>query len=81
MREAVFAGMGLAIGSEWMFSPEIADGKVKRVLEDWSLPPLDLWAVFPTGRNASIKARAFTAFIEQELRVPSGKFMTDELDA
>jgi DNA-binding transcriptional LysR family regulator len=82
VREAVFAGMGLAIGSEWMFSPEIADGTVRRVLQEWSLPALDLWAVFPTGRNASIKARTFAAFIEQELRDDrSVKFMTEESDA
>jgi DNA-binding transcriptional LysR family regulator len=68
VREAVFAGIGLAIGSEWMFLPEITTGKVRRILQDWSLPPVDLWAVLPTGRNASTKARAFASFIEQELR-------------
>jgi DNA-binding transcriptional LysR family regulator len=68
VREAVFAGIGIAIGSEWMFAPEITTGKIKRVLHDWSLPPVDLWAVIPSGRNASTKARAFASFIEQELR-------------
>ncbi len=67
IREAVFAGMGLAVASEWMFAPEIASGRVRRILRDWRLPSLDLWAVFPTGRNASAKARAFAVFIEQEL--------------
>ncbi len=67
VREAVFSGMGLAVTTEWMFSPEIASGRVVRVLEDWSLPRIDLWAVFPTGRNVSTKARAFASFIEQEL--------------
>jgi len=37
------------------------------VLEDWSLPPAELWAVFPTGRQASAKARAFTMFMERQL--------------
>jgi DNA-binding transcriptional LysR family regulator len=68
VREAVLAGMGLAVSSEWMFSPEITAGEVKRILRDWSLPPVDLWAVFPTGRKASLKARAFASFIERELR-------------
>ena len=68
VREAVFAGLGLSISSAWMFTPEIASGRVQRVLSDWSLPPIDLWAVFPTGRNASTKARAFTDFIEGELK-------------
>ena len=51
-----------------MFAPEITTGKVKRILQEWSLPPIDLWAVFPTGRNASTKARVFASFIEHELR-------------
>lgn len=68
VREAVFAGMGLAVASEWMFSPEIESGRVRCVLQDWDLPPIDLWAVFPSGRNVTAKARAFADFIEQELR-------------
>lgn len=67
VREGVFAGMGLAVASEWMFAPELASGAVKTVLDGWSLPPVDLWAVFPTGRQASAKARAFAGFIEAQL--------------
>ncbi len=67
VREAVFAGLGLAVASEWMFAPELASGAVRSVLDDWSLPPVDLWAVFPTGRQASAKARAFAGFIEAQL--------------
>jgi DNA-binding transcriptional LysR family regulator len=50
-----------------MFAPELKSGAVTTVLEDWSLPPIDLWAVFPTGRRASAKARAFATFVEQQL--------------
>jgi len=67
VREAVFAGLGLAIASEWMFAPELASGAVRAVLDEWSLPALDLWAVYPTGRQASAKARAFASFIEGQL--------------
>jgi DNA-binding transcriptional LysR family regulator len=82
VREAVFAGIGVAIGSEWMFAPEITTGKIKRILHDWSLPPVDLWAVLPTGRNASTKARAFASFIEQELRADhSLEFVDNDVDA
>ena len=68
VRAAVLAGMGLAIASAWMFSPELASGAVRGVLTDWSLPPIDLWAVYPTGRMPSAKARAFAAFVEAELK-------------
>jgi DNA-binding transcriptional LysR family regulator len=67
VREAVFAGLGLVITSEWMFAPELQSGIVRAVLRDWTLPPIALWTVFPTGRRASAKARAFAAFIEGEL--------------
>jgi DNA-binding transcriptional LysR family regulator len=40
---------------------------VRATLEDWTLARIDLWAVFPTGRRASAKARAFATFIESQL--------------
>ena len=65
IRAAVLSDMGLTVASDWMFAPELADGRVRRVLEEWELPRLDLWAVFPTGRLASAKARAFADFVEK----------------
>ena len=64
LRAAVLADMGLTIASDWMFSPELVSGGVRRVLTAWTLAPIDLWAVFPTGRLASAKARAFAGFVE-----------------
>ena len=69
IREGVLAGLGFAIGSEWLFTPELKSGAVISVLEDWSLPAVDLWAVFPTGRQASAKARAFASFIESQMSI------------
>ena len=54
-----------------MFAPELRSGNVRSVLRDWTLPPVDLWALFPTGRRASAKARAFAAFIEGRLSAES----------
>jgi DNA-binding transcriptional LysR family regulator len=67
VRAAVLADMGVAIASEWMFTPELASGAVQRVLPDWELPGIDLWAIFPSGRMVSAKARAFVAWIEEIL--------------
>jgi DNA-binding transcriptional LysR family regulator len=67
VRLGVFAGVGLAVASEWMFDPELASGTVKAVLQDWSLPPMDLLAVFPAGRQASAKARVFADFVAKQL--------------
>lgn len=64
VREAVLADQGLTLASEWMFAPELASGAVKTVMHDWTLPDLDLWALFPTGRMASAKARAFVEYVQ-----------------
>lgn len=68
VRAAVLADIGLAIASHWMFAPELADGRVRAVLTDWQLPPVDLWALFPAGRLATAKARAFVAFAAEAVR-------------
>ncbi|NYS79312.1 MULTISPECIES: LysR family transcriptional regulator [Halomonadaceae] len=68
IRAAVLADMGLTIASDWMFAPELANNRVLRLLESWSLPDTDLWAVFPTGRLATAKARLFAKFVESVMK-------------
>jgi DNA-binding transcriptional LysR family regulator len=70
VRSCVLADLGVAIASEWMFAPELRTKTVKAVLTDWSLPPVDLWAIFPTGRQTSAKARTFASFIESQMLNP-----------
>jgi DNA-binding transcriptional LysR family regulator len=78
VRAAVLANAGIAAASEWMFSPEIADRTVQMVLQDWELPRIDLWAVFPAGRTATTKARTFTQFVQEVMRAPSGAGSADK---
>jgi DNA-binding transcriptional LysR family regulator len=78
VRAAILANAGIAVASEWMFSPEIADRAVKVVLQNWELPRIDLWAVFPGGRTTTTKARTFTQFVQEVMRVPSGAASTDK---
>lgn len=64
LRAAVLSHQGLTMASQWMFAPELASGAVREVMHEWSLPNQDLWAVFPTGRMASAKARAFVEYVQ-----------------
>ena len=64
-RAAVLASLGFSVSTVWMFAAELADGTVTPVLIDWRLPPVDLWAIFPAGRLASARARAFVSFVER----------------
>ena len=75
VREGVLAGLGVSVGgSEWLFAPELNSGRAMSVLDDWLLPSVGLWSVFPSGRQASARARAFAKFIEQRIseREPNG---------
>src|SRR5579859_5703323 len=67
LREAVNCDLGFTIASEWNFWPELKSGKVVTLLEEWDLPSTHLSAVYPTGRLASTKARAFASFVERFL--------------
>jgi hypothetical protein len=70
VRAAVLGGLGFTIASQWTFAPELASGEVCPVLTEWTLPDIELWAVFPMGRMTNAKARAFAAFVEREINRP-----------
>lgn len=65
VREAVVAGLGLALSSVWMMEPELGRGSVVPVLTDWKLPNADLWALYPSGRLPTAKARAFVTWFSE----------------
>jgi DNA-binding transcriptional LysR family regulator len=48
-----------------MFAPELKSGEVVSILDDWTLPAMDLWVVYPSGRLTSAKARAFIQWFEK----------------
>ena len=59
----VLGGAGLGIVSGYVCSPDIAAGRLVRLLPDWQLPALDVSAVFPSHRELSPAVRAFVDFI------------------
>lgn len=71
VRAAVIAGLGVTVGSEWGFDRDVAAGRVRVLLADWSLPPSDLWAITPAGRQVSARSRAFVDFVERQLKAPA----------
>jgi DNA-binding transcriptional LysR family regulator len=64
VREAVLAGQGFAIASRWMFAPELKSRELKSILDEWTLPAMDLWVIYPSGRLTNAKARAFIKWFE-----------------
>ena len=53
------AGAGIAIVSEHFALRYVESGELVRVLPDWNVSPVDLWAVFPGRRLMPARTRAF----------------------
>ena len=73
LRAAVLAGLGFAVATEWLFGPELESGAVESALQNWQLPPAELWVVFPAGRQSGAKAHAFARFNQLEVSKSGGK--------
>lgn len=61
------AGLGIAALSDRVAAPHVAARQLVRVLADWCLPPIDVWAVLPGRRLVPAKTRALLSEIERAL--------------
>jgi len=62
---AAVAGMGIVFEPDFVVGPHLARGELKRVLEGFAGPRLDVWAVYPSRRHLSAKVRAFVSFLAE----------------
>lgn len=71
---AAAAGLGIASVGLWSCRREISDGQLVHLLGDWETVPTRVHAYFPLGKATRFVARAFTAFLAEELsrNVPPG---------
>ncbi len=60
VREAVIAGLGIALRSTWDVGPELRDGRLVRVLPEWGgSRKVAIHAVYPSRRHLAQKVRVF----------------------
>jgi len=58
LRDAAVRGVGLAILPDFICTRDVAEGRLVRVLEDWSMGTRAIWAIYPHSRHLSAKVRA-----------------------
>lgn len=66
--QAALAGVGLTRMLSYQVREEIADGRLVRLLADHEPEPLPVHVVFPQGRTASARVRAFVDIVVAGLR-------------
>lgn len=65
---AAAAGHGLARAISYQVAEQIASGRLCRVLQAYEPPPIPVQLVYPAGRRAAAKVRAFVDFTAERLR-------------
>lgn len=58
-------GWGILLRSQWDTAPYLQDGRLRQVLPSWSLPPADVYLVYPSSTQLSAKTRALVDFMVQ----------------
>jgi DNA-binding transcriptional LysR family regulator len=59
LRALAVDGAGLAYLPDWVVAPELARGRLRRVLPEWSSSPLMAWAIYRTELRSAPRLRAF----------------------
>ena len=67
IRIAAINGLGLVMLPIYVVGSDIEKGTLKVVLENYSLPPLDIHAVYPHRKYLSAKVRSFIDFLQEWL--------------
>ncbi|AJG18363.1 LysR family transcriptional regulator [Cupriavidus basilensis] len=71
IRDAILAGMGLALKSTWDVGAYLRSGALVRVLPDYPvLPAVSIWAVYPSRRQVPAKTHAFIDFFAARFGSP-----------
>ena len=62
------AGYGILMRSEWDIRAHVHAGRLVPLLDDWTLPVADIFAVYPERTNLSAKVTAFIDFLTEWFR-------------
>ncbi len=64
-------GRGIVIRSEWDVTQYLDNGRLKRLLPDFTLPSADLYAYYPSKQNQPARVRFFINFLIENLGATS----------
>ena len=68
IRDAMLAGVGAALVPDWLVHEEIKSGEVIQLMPELAPAPLEVNAVYPSGRHVSTKLRTFVDFLQQRFK-------------
>jgi len=60
---AAAAGLGIGVAAWWQVRSLLDQGRLETVLDDWQLPALPVYIVWPPGKQLPARTRAFIDFM------------------
>jgi len=69
IREAVCAGLGIAVSPIWLFGDAIQNGSLSVILKAYQPIPLPIQAIYRRGRFVPAKVRCFIDFLSNEFKL------------
>ncbi len=68
LRDAMNAGLGIGLNTSGTIERAIDEGRLARVLPEWTMSALDLYMLIPSGRNSVPRVRVFADWLEGFIR-------------
>ncbi len=62
---AALGGLGVALAPSFLVDDALADGRLLRLLEDWTTDPLPVYVMYPQNRHLSAKVRVFVDWVAE----------------
>ncbi|MDI9273396.1 LysR family transcriptional regulator [Stenotrophomonas sp. PFBMAA-4] len=63
LREAAIAGMGVILQPDFLLEDALADGRLVRVLPEWDVPAIGIFAVYTSRSHLAPKVRSFIDYL------------------
>ncbi|MCE9669885.1 LysR family transcriptional regulator [Myxococcus stipitatus] len=67
VRSAAVKGLGVCVGSAWVFREEIARGRLRHLAPGWRVAPLPVSVVYPSARFHPARLRKFVALMRETI--------------
>lgn len=65
LRDLAVQGLGIIIQPDFIVEKNLAEGRLQRVLEDWSMPDFSLYAVYLSRKFLPAKVRVFIDYLAE----------------
>jgi len=73
LADVAASGTGIIMAPAFLVAEHLRNGRLRRILRDWSVATGGVWALYPHRRHLSAKVRTFIDFLQEKLDPPPWK--------